>query len=90
MLERGLSNNTREGYLNDVKKLLNYLNENNLSLKDVSLDHLHNFIATLHDLGISSRSQARIILEYKIIFKNKSHPLVTSETHSVILASTTG
>lgn len=69
MLERGLSNNTREGYLNDVKKLLNYLNENNLSLKDVSLDHLHNFIATLHDLGISSRSQARIISGIKSFFR---------------------
>ena len=69
LLERGLSNNTREGYLNDVKKLLNYLNENNLSLKDVSLDHLHNFIATLHDLGISSRSQARIISGIKSFFR---------------------
>ena len=69
LLERGLSNNTREGYLNDVKKLLNYLNENNLSLKEVSLDHLHNFIATLHDLGISSRSQARIISGIKSFFR---------------------
>ena len=69
LLERGLSNNTREGYLNDVKKLLNYLNENNLSLKDVSLDHLHNFIATLHDLGISPRSQARIISGIKSFFR---------------------
>ncbi len=69
LLERGLSNNTREGYLNDVKKLLNYLNENNLSLKEVTLDHLHNFIATLHDLGISSRSQARIISGIKSFFR---------------------
>ena len=49
--------------------MLNYLNENNLSLKDVSLDHLHNFIATLHDLGISSRSQARIISGIKSFFR---------------------
>ena len=68
ILERGLSVNTRECYLNDVKKLLSYLNDNNLTLKDITLDHLHNFIAELHDLGISSRSQARIISGIKSFF----------------------
>ncbi len=69
ILERGLSVNTRECYLNDVKKLLSYLNDNNLALKDVTLNHLHNFIAELHDLGISSRSQARIISGIKSFFR---------------------
>ena len=69
MLERGLSENTRQCYLDDVKKLINYLNSNNLELKDVTLDTLHNFIAELHDLGISSRSQARIISGIKSFFR---------------------
>lgn len=69
ILERGLSDNTRECYLNDVKKILSYINDNNLALKDITLDHLHNFIAELHDLGISSRSQARIISGIKSFFR---------------------
>lgn len=69
LLERGLSENTRESYLNDVAKLMRYINENNLTIKDVTLDTLHNFIAELHDLGISSRSQARIISGLKSFFR---------------------
>lgn len=69
LLERGLAENTRLGYLSDVDKLMRYLDDYNLSLKDVTLDHLHNFIAELHDLGISSRSQARIISGIKSFFR---------------------
>lgn len=69
LLERGLSENTRESYLNDVAKLMRYINENNLTIKDITLDTLHNFIAELHDLGISSRSQARIISGLKSFFR---------------------
>ena len=69
LLERGLSENTRESYLNDVAKLMRYIKENNLTIKDVTLDTLHNFIAELHDLGISSRSQARIISGLKSFFR---------------------
>ena len=69
LLERGLAENTLQSYLNDVAHLLRYLNENNLELKDVTLDNLHNFIAELHDLGISPRSQARIISGIKSFFR---------------------
>ena len=69
LLERGLTENTRQSYLNDVAKLISYLNDNNLSLKEVTLDTLHNFIAELHDLGISPRSQARIISGIKSFFR---------------------
>ena len=69
MLERGLSDNTRQGYLNDVDKLMRYLNDYNISIENVTLDDLHNFIADLHDLGISSRSQARIISGIKSFFR---------------------
>lgn len=69
LLERGLSENTRQSYLNDVTKLINYLNDNNKTIEEVTLDDLHNFIAELHDLGLSSRSQARIISGIKSFFK---------------------
>lgn len=69
MLERGLSENTRVSYRADVEKLVCYLADGSTRLSDVTLDMLHNFSADLHDLGISPRSQARIISGVKSFFR---------------------
>lgn len=68
-LERGLSDNTSVGYSNDVRKLYDFIESENIELKQVTLEMLHSFIAQLHDLGISPRSQARIISGIKSFFK---------------------
>lgn len=69
MLERGLSDNTRAAYLADTGRLLSYLSDEGVSLRDVTLDTLQNFVATLYDLGIASRSQARMIAGVRSFFK---------------------
>lgn len=69
MLERGLSSNTREAYLTDVTKLLGYLAAEDIKLRDTDLQVLHAFVASLYDIGISSRSQARIISGIKSFFR---------------------
>ena len=69
LLERGMSENTRMSYRSDVEKLVCYLSDGKTTLRDVTLDTLHNFAADLHDLGISPRSQARIISGVKSFFK---------------------
>lgn len=69
MLERGLSPNTREAYRADIDKLLVYLASGNKRLREVDLAELQAFIADLHDVGISPRSQARIISGIKSFFK---------------------
>lgn len=69
MLERGLSPNTREAYRADIDKLLVYLVSGNKRLREVDLAELQAFIADLHDVGISPRSQARIISGIKSFFK---------------------
>ncbi len=69
MLERGLTANTREGYNDDVGKLLGYLDQIGVPVRDVTIDTLHTFVAELHDLGISPRSQARIISGIKSFFR---------------------
>lgn len=69
MLERGMSENTRENYTRDTIKLLEYLSSVKIHLRDVTLDILQQFVAELHDLGISSRSQARIISGVKSFFR---------------------
>lgn len=69
MLERGLSDNTREAYADDIDKLLRYLASGSTRLRDVDLPMLHEFVASLHDLGIAVRSQARIISGIKSFFR---------------------
>lgn len=69
LLERGMSENTRMSYRSDVEKLICYLADGKTTLRDVTLDTLHNFAADLHDLGIAPRSQARIISGVKSFFK---------------------
>ena len=60
-LERRLSGNTVEAYEEDLRKFLNYLETESLNFRDVTLDDLHRFIAGLYDIGIHSRSVARIV-----------------------------
>ena len=61
IFEKGLSKNTVEGYDDDVAKLLRYAAATGKSVESVGLDDLHDFLAALHDVGISPRSQARIV-----------------------------
>ena len=60
-LEKSLSANTIQAYLADVIKLVQYLKTENIHPFDASLDHLENFSASLRDVGIHPRSQARIL-----------------------------
>ena len=60
-LERRLSANTLDAYEKDLDKFLGFLSEEKVGFREVSLDNLHHFIAGLYDIGIHSRSVARII-----------------------------
>ncbi len=70
-LERSLSPNSVEAYVADINKLHSFITDENLNLSPVklNLDHLTGFVQTLHGLGISARSQARIISGIKAFFK---------------------
>lgn len=69
LLEKGLSQNSIVAYSNDVKHLLTFLSQRNVGLDIVEEKDLHEFLTTLHDLGISPRSQARMISGIKSFFK---------------------
>ncbi len=60
-LEKALSTNTVGAYLADVNKLFEFLSDENIHPFDVTLDQLETFSASLRDLGIHPRSQARIL-----------------------------
>ena len=60
-LERNNSENTLDAYMSDLQKLLDYVGSEGLHVLDVKLDDLRNFVAALVDIGISARSQSRIL-----------------------------
>ena len=69
LLEKSLSPNTLDAYMDDAGKLLFWLEDCGLDVEKVTLDDLHGFAAAMGDLGIAPRSQARIISGIKSLFK---------------------
>lgn len=68
MLEKGLSQNSINGYDDDVRKLIAYLADRGVPLREVTLSTLQEFVGELHDLGIAPSSQARIISGIRSFF----------------------
>ncbi len=68
-LEKGLADNTLDGYIDDVNKLLAYLADTGTALSEVTLEELQCFAADVHDLGVAVRTQARIISGVKSFFR---------------------
>jgi integrase/recombinase XerD len=67
-IEKGLAENSILAYQNDVNKLKDFAQANNIEPKSTSYENLKQFIAQLYDLGLSARSQARIISGVKQFF----------------------
>ena len=70
LLERGLSKNSIEAYLNDVSKLFQYYEviDKKFIASEVTEDLLHQFITWLAELGMLPSSQARVIAGLKSFF----------------------
>ncbi|KAA3642434.1 MAG: site-specific tyrosine recombinase XerD [Bacteroidetes bacterium] len=70
-LERSLSQNSVDAYLQDIDKLIQYLElaEKDKSPKEINHEDLSEFILWLFEMGIAARSQARIISGLKAFFK---------------------
>ncbi len=69
LLERGLSKNTIEAYMTDLAKLIVFIQEQNIPVKEITTDTLEAFLAQLYDEQISPRSIARIISGVKSFFR---------------------
>lgn len=68
LLEKGLSSNTASAYCIDVGHLGDFLKVNKVPLEILTQDHIHEFLITLHEIGISPRSQARVLSGIKSFF----------------------
>ncbi len=68
-LQRGMSPNTLDAYERDIDKLFSYLAGVDVGILEVQLDHLQNFAAGLHDIGIGPRSQCRILSGIRTFYR---------------------
>ena len=68
-LERGFSENTLDAYRKDLQKLLSYYADEGIDFRSVTLGQLQTFVATLMDLGITTRSIARILAGVRSFYK---------------------
>ena len=70
-LEKSLSPNSIEAYENDLKKLISFLflQKSEKGLSQQSLQDLQAFIQWLAQIGLSARSQARVISGIKAFYR---------------------
>lgn len=75
ILEKGVSENTREGYCRDVTRFIDWLASGGdggedmpRSLHDVTTDTLRLYLGSLNDIGIAVRSRARIVASLRSFF----------------------
>jgi integrase/recombinase XerD len=70
-LEKSLSANSIEAYLHDVEKLYQFLEfkKYEVSPKDIELKQLQEFLKWITELGMTARSQARVISGIKAFYK---------------------
>ena len=67
-IEKGLSENSCLAYQQDIIKLRDYCLSNTIQPTSITAEHLKAFITILYDLGLSARTQARIISGIKQFF----------------------
>jgi integrase/recombinase XerD len=70
-LERSLSPNSIEAYLNDIEKLTSYLQDKGelMNPSEVKLTDLQKFVQWIAELGMTPTSQARIISGIRTFYK---------------------
>lgn len=70
-LEKSLSQNSVSAYINDINKLINYLEVKfgGMTAEKVRLAHLKDFVKWLNEEGVSPRTQARTISGIKSFYK---------------------
>lgn len=68
-IEKGLAENSIFAYQNDVEKLKDFAESKGLDVKQIKLHHLNDFVKELYDLGLSARTQSRILSGIKQFFR---------------------
>ena len=71
LLERSLSPNTLDAYLNDVRKFVRYLEIKGLDITPLAVkqEDLERFVFWVNDLGLEASSQSRLISGLRAFYK---------------------
>lgn len=71
LLERSLSENSIEAYLNDVNKLVQFLDIQGIVKSPLQIAHrdIELFIRYIHELGLGDRTQSRILSGIRAFYK---------------------
>lgn len=69
LLEAGIADNSREAYLRDARRLLDFLDEQSTPLDAVDVNTLHGFMAAQMELGLSPRSLRRLVSGLRALFR---------------------
>ena len=88
-LERSMSENTIDSYIHDIVKLTQFLDytQQKTGAEKLELSHLQDFLMWITELGISQRSQARIISGIKAFYKYLLLENLTENNPSELLES---
>jgi len=75
LLERSLAANTIDAYERDLHKFINYLELQALEVppQAVEMQQIESFLFWLHEMGLSARSQARILSAMKTFYRYLIH-----------------
>ena len=68
-LEKSFSANTVEAYIRDLEKLLDFLQDKDLRPQEATPQDLEGFSACLYDIGLDTRSQARILSGVRAFYR---------------------
>ncbi|BDX39684.1 tyrosine recombinase XerC [Tenuifilaceae bacterium CYCD] len=68
-VEKSLSENSVSAYKTDMEKLHLFADSIGVEPESITHDHLQNFLAYLHDLGLNKRSQSRILSGVRGFYK---------------------
>ena len=88
-LEKSLSDNSVDAYLQDIDKLTAFLELHDLkkSPNDIDLKLLENFVKWIHELGMTATSQARIISGLRSFYKYCLLEQLSEKDPTVLLES---
>lgn len=69
LLEKSLSKNSVDAYMDDLNKLINYFESIAKHPQDAVLEDIQNMLIVLHEMNINPRSQARIVSGIKSFYR---------------------
>ncbi|MGI6073048.1 MAG: site-specific tyrosine recombinase XerD [Fermentimonas sp.] len=87
LLEKGLSKNSIDAYMRDLKKLDSFISEKELSFKEVGSSDLEEFLASLYDSGITASSVARTLSGLRSFFRFMMLDDIRSDDPSELIES---